>query len=71
VLGIDYNSFTDSDRNAVVQAFPRTSRFRGHPAGLLRWHQAQARDNLRKCEGRRTRRQRSRLSPRQLLHCDS
>jgi hypothetical protein len=28
VLGIDYASFTDSDRNAVVQAFPRTPRFK-------------------------------------------
>jgi HD domain len=28
VLGIDYASFTDSDRNAVVQAFPRTARFK-------------------------------------------
>src|ERR1700759_4198435 len=28
VLGIDYTSFTDSDRNAVVQAFPRTARFK-------------------------------------------
>jgi hypothetical protein len=28
VLGIDYAGFTDSDRNAVVQAFPRTSQFK-------------------------------------------
>jgi hypothetical protein len=28
VLGIDYASFTDSDRNAVVQAFPRTAQFK-------------------------------------------
>jgi hypothetical protein len=28
VLGIDYTSFTDSDRNAVVQAFPRTAQFK-------------------------------------------
>jgi HD domain len=28
VLGIDYSSFTDSDRNAVVQAFPRTPNFK-------------------------------------------
>ena len=28
VLGIDYSSFTDSDRNAVVQAFPRTPHFK-------------------------------------------
>ena len=28
VLGIDYASFTDSDRSAVVQAFPRTSQFK-------------------------------------------
>jgi hypothetical protein len=28
VLGIDYTSFTDSDRNAVVQAFPRTAHFK-------------------------------------------
>jgi HD domain len=28
VLGIDYSSFTDSDRNAVVQAFPRTVHFK-------------------------------------------
>jgi hypothetical protein len=28
VLGIDYASFTDSDRNAVVQAFPRTVHFK-------------------------------------------
>jgi hypothetical protein len=28
VLGIDYASFTDSDRNAVVQAFPRSSHFK-------------------------------------------
>jgi hypothetical protein len=28
VLGIDYASFTDSDRNAVVQAFPRPARFK-------------------------------------------
>jgi hypothetical protein len=28
VLGIDYGSFTDSDRNAVVQAFPRTPHFK-------------------------------------------
>jgi hypothetical protein len=28
VLGIDYSSFTDSDRNAVVQAFPRTAHFK-------------------------------------------
>ncbi|RZU42196.1 HD domain-containing protein [Edaphobacter modestus] len=28
VLGIDYTSFTDSDRNAVVQAFPRTPHFK-------------------------------------------
>jgi hypothetical protein len=28
VLGIDYTSFTDSDRNAVVQAFPRTTHFK-------------------------------------------
>src|SRR5258708_9925986 len=27
VLGIDYASFTDSDRNAVVQAYPRTAHF--------------------------------------------
>jgi HD superfamily phosphodiesterase len=27
VLGIGYNSFTDSDRNAVVQAFPRRANF--------------------------------------------
>ena len=27
VLGIDYAGFADSDRNAVVQAFPRTSQF--------------------------------------------
>ena len=28
VLGIDYLSFTDSDRNAVVKAFPRTVHFK-------------------------------------------
>src|ERR1700722_2163302 len=28
VLGIDYASFTDSDREAVVQAFPRTPQFK-------------------------------------------
>jgi hypothetical protein len=28
VLGIDYAGFTDSDRNAVVQAYPRTARFK-------------------------------------------
>ena len=28
VLGIDYASFTDTDRNAVVQAYPRTARFK-------------------------------------------
>ena len=28
VLGIEYSSFTDSDRNAVVQAFPRTVYFK-------------------------------------------
>jgi len=28
VLGIDYASFTDADRNAVVQAFPRTPQFK-------------------------------------------
>src|SRR6202163_190059 len=28
VLGIDYTSFTDSDRNAVVKAFPRTAHFK-------------------------------------------
>jgi hypothetical protein len=28
VLGIDYSSFTDSDRNAVVQSFPRTAHFK-------------------------------------------
>jgi HD domain len=28
VLGIDYTSFTDADRNAVVQAFPRTAHFK-------------------------------------------
>jgi hypothetical protein len=28
VLGIDYSSFKDSDRNAVVQAFPRTPHFK-------------------------------------------
>ena len=28
VLGIDYASFADSDRNAVVQAYPRTTRFK-------------------------------------------
>ena len=28
VLGIDYASFTDSDRNAVVKAFPRTVHFK-------------------------------------------
>ena len=28
VLGIDYTSFTPSDRNAVVQAFPRTPEFK-------------------------------------------
>jgi hypothetical protein len=28
VLGIDYASFTDSDRNAVVQAYPRTVHFK-------------------------------------------
>jgi HD domain len=28
VLGIDYASFTDSDRNAVVQVFPRTAHFK-------------------------------------------
>jgi len=28
VLGIDYTSFTESDRNAVVRAFPRTAHFK-------------------------------------------
>ena len=28
VLGIDYSGFTDSDRNAVVKAFPRTVHFK-------------------------------------------
>jgi hypothetical protein len=28
VLGIDYASFTDSDRNAVMQVFPRTAHFK-------------------------------------------
>jgi hypothetical protein len=28
VLGIDYASFQDSDRNAVVEAYPRTPRFK-------------------------------------------
>ena len=28
VLGIDYTSFTDSERNAVVQAFPRRANFK-------------------------------------------
>ena len=28
VLGIDYTGFTDSDRNAVVQAYPRTTNFK-------------------------------------------
>jgi hypothetical protein len=28
VLGIDYASFTDADRNAVVQAFPRPAHFK-------------------------------------------
>ena len=28
VLGIDYSSFTDSDRNAVVEAYPRTAHFK-------------------------------------------
>jgi Cupin domain len=28
VLGIDYTSFTDSDRNTVVQAFPRIAHFK-------------------------------------------
>jgi hypothetical protein len=28
VLGIDYTSFTESDRNAAVQAFPRTANFK-------------------------------------------
>jgi hypothetical protein len=28
VLGIDYTSFTDADREAVVEAFPRTARFK-------------------------------------------
>jgi hypothetical protein len=28
VLGIDYSGFTDSDRNAVVQEFPRTPHFK-------------------------------------------
>src|ERR1700747_161241 len=28
VLGIDYASFTDADREAVVQAFPRTANFK-------------------------------------------
>jgi hypothetical protein len=28
VLGIDYTGFTDSDRNAVVEAYPRTAHFK-------------------------------------------
>ena len=28
VLGIDYTSFADADRNAVVQAFPHTAHFK-------------------------------------------
>jgi hypothetical protein len=28
VLGIDYTSFTDADRNAVVEAYPRTAHFK-------------------------------------------
>src|ERR1700758_1199238 len=28
VLGIDYSSFTDADREAVVEAFPRTANFK-------------------------------------------
>jgi hypothetical protein len=28
VLGIDYSNFADADRNAVVQAFPRTAHFK-------------------------------------------
>jgi HD superfamily phosphodiesterase len=28
VLGIDYTGFTDSDRNAIVQAYPRTAHFK-------------------------------------------
>ncbi len=28
VLGIDYNSFTESDRNEIVQTYPRTTHFK-------------------------------------------
>ena len=28
VLGLDYSGFKDSDRNAVVQAYPRTAHFK-------------------------------------------
>jgi hypothetical protein len=28
VLGIDYARFAESDRNAVVQAYPRTAHFK-------------------------------------------
>jgi hypothetical protein len=42
----------------------------GHHPDLLRWHQAQARHDVRQRQGRRPRRQGPQLPARQFLHCD-
>src|SRR5690242_1387260 len=52
VLGIAYPEFSDAEREAVVQAHPRSDRFKEGSPRLLRRHSPEARDDLRQCQSR-------------------
>ena len=68
VLGIAYSESRDAEREAVVQAHPRSSRFKEDIIqALLRRHQAKAAHHLWQRQGRRARRQGSALHAQQFL----
>jgi hypothetical protein len=71
VLGIAFSEFTEAEREAVVPRTPALQPLQGrdHP-GLLRHYPPEARDDLRQCQGRCTRRQGSLLPADQFLPRD-
>jgi hypothetical protein len=71
VLGIDYSNFQEADRAAIVQQYPRTPHFKedilqAFSDGIKHKPETTFGKRKSRCAGR----QRSYVSPRQLLLCD-
>jgi len=71
VLGLTYAEYSDAEREAVVHAHPRSDQFKEDIISVLRWHQTQARHDIRQRQGRRARGQGPAFRARQFLQRDS